>query len=499
MLTTELMRGEVMTLGEHIRRLRINNALSQEELAEKIGVSSQSISLWEINKTTPSLDNLIGLSELFHSTTDALLGKEVPVNDHFLCQSTTHWTESLFATSLKILYKRARSWNLALTIIWLISGIIILLFQEPEYTSIIPFSFSIIGIIRHYRIVKSVNTQVGNFMKYQPNKVTEFFYYIDHVEFFSYSDKSFSSYNMKYSDFSQATETDQYIILSFGNQYICVDKSTVQGNFDPVSVALKNNCKEYKSVTVNIVNHKILVTDKQATTAKSLLWFFFGLSILCLPLALFLISIFGGFTADTAFTENMWLLFVLLPIPLASLILGIIYKKKGLKTTKNIVAGIIIIALLSVYGSFSFIFAGAYTHDFSYVNDIESKIHFYLPDTGKITTNDWTKGTQTSSDSLYIDYMSDIQFTDKSEIAVFESKLKNSKLWMASVSTPLSSLVPVYFGSTSDYNYYMLYNVDLKNYNTIPDKSGIYTFIYLAYSSEKNRMKIDEYTLKVQL
>ncbi len=62
-----------MNLGERIYALRTQNKLSQEELAEKLDVSRQSVSKWENNMAVPELDKIIRMSELFGVTVDALV------------------------------------------------------------------------------------------------------------------------------------------------------------------------------------------------------------------------------------------------------------------------------------------------------------------------------------------------------------------------------------------------------------------------------------------
>ena len=57
-------------LSEKIYALRRKNGLSQEQLAEKIGVSRQAISKWEGGLSTPELDKLKALSECFQVTID---------------------------------------------------------------------------------------------------------------------------------------------------------------------------------------------------------------------------------------------------------------------------------------------------------------------------------------------------------------------------------------------------------------------------------------------
>lgn len=68
-----------MTLGEKIVNLRMNIGLSQEELAEKVNVSRQSVSKWEMNQTLPQIDKVLMLCELFNVSTDALLLDKIEV------------------------------------------------------------------------------------------------------------------------------------------------------------------------------------------------------------------------------------------------------------------------------------------------------------------------------------------------------------------------------------------------------------------------------------
>lgn len=68
-------------LGDNIKRFRKEANLSQEALAEKLGVTRQSISLWENNQSQPSIETLLSLSKVLNKTTDELLSstQESPV------------------------------------------------------------------------------------------------------------------------------------------------------------------------------------------------------------------------------------------------------------------------------------------------------------------------------------------------------------------------------------------------------------------------------------
>lgn len=81
-----------MELADKILQYRKALGLSQEQLAEQIGVSRQSISKWETGQSTPELDKLVSLSQVLGISTDELLGNipqkqeslppVTPVNDY---------------------------------------------------------------------------------------------------------------------------------------------------------------------------------------------------------------------------------------------------------------------------------------------------------------------------------------------------------------------------------------------------------------------------------
>lgn len=65
-------------LAERIRQLRRQKGLSQEQLADQIGVSRQAVSKWESEQSAPELDKVLALSLLFQTSTDYLLKGEQP-------------------------------------------------------------------------------------------------------------------------------------------------------------------------------------------------------------------------------------------------------------------------------------------------------------------------------------------------------------------------------------------------------------------------------------
>lgn len=69
------------TIGERIKYHRKRLGMTQEQLAERIGVSAQAVSKWENNLSCPDISILPELAALFGITVDELLGKNEPVHE----------------------------------------------------------------------------------------------------------------------------------------------------------------------------------------------------------------------------------------------------------------------------------------------------------------------------------------------------------------------------------------------------------------------------------
>lgn len=68
-----------MNIGDRIQSLRKIKSISQEELANTVGVSRQAVSKWESGQSTPDLEKVIIMSEFFDVTTDYIIkGIETP-------------------------------------------------------------------------------------------------------------------------------------------------------------------------------------------------------------------------------------------------------------------------------------------------------------------------------------------------------------------------------------------------------------------------------------
>ena len=78
-----------MTLGQRIQQIRIEHGLSQEEFAEKLGTTRQTVSRWELDQTFPEIAKIVLISRIFSVSTDSILKDGISTFDvdveHFTC------------------------------------------------------------------------------------------------------------------------------------------------------------------------------------------------------------------------------------------------------------------------------------------------------------------------------------------------------------------------------------------------------------------------------
>lgn len=77
----------MVEIGKRLRYLRQKKKMSQKQLAELLHVAPQTISKWELDKSTPDYDQLIALSQLYRKSIDRLLGQGKPTFLDYLADS----------------------------------------------------------------------------------------------------------------------------------------------------------------------------------------------------------------------------------------------------------------------------------------------------------------------------------------------------------------------------------------------------------------------------
>lgn len=123
MIQTQTQGESGMDIGSRLRDARTGRGLTQEAVAEAIGVSRQTISNWENNRSYPDILRVVALSDLYSISLDALL-KEDKNMLHHLEESTN------VVKSKRSLYRALLI--TAYLVIWAISVLFFWVFTDPE-------------------------------------------------------------------------------------------------------------------------------------------------------------------------------------------------------------------------------------------------------------------------------------------------------------------------------------------------------------------------------
>lgn len=289
------------------------------------------------------------------------------------------------------------------------------------------------------------------------------------------NDEIVKKINYNYSSVKLTQKTPGFYIIDIDNQNLYIDKSILKD--DSILIEKLNNSGEVKKTKSLQGKHKI----------------FSSVLIVCSIMSILpaLISVGMATEINGMFTDNMWIFFLFLPIPLASIVLGVYLEAKKFKGKKNIVIGIVMAALLCIYGSFAFIFGDVYDNSGERVIVIEEKVGFDIPEYKRVVTQNYN-GAQ-SQNRIIIDYKTDIYFD--SEVAnELANQLKNSGEWISQLPTDILALAPIFHCQGADYFY--LYNVNTEQINQKPSNNGEYSFILICYYVDENQISAVEYTLE---
>ena len=469
-----------MTVGEKIQAYRKRLGMSQEELGQKLLVSRQTISLWEKDQTVPTIDNLIRLREIFGVSVDEILGFEtIEQNNEILPNESYRFTFSkqelneIYRLQRKSVYKRP----IIFTMLCILMSLFFIGSSAPDVMIGFAFGMFLIGAVSHIKGIRAYSKAWKNSIERICKSVYEYKVFENYIGVnICRENERIRESKCFFTDIDQIQQFGKWLFLQFGGQSFIIRKNELKENSAFYSYMYKNPLKITEKTTHNrwkVFSIILLVA-----------------SLLSIFVALVLVAIVSS--KNHLFVENTWLFLLLTPIPIASLIWGFILKSKGYKYKKNIIVGIIMTALLCIYGSFSFIFANVYDHSDKPIIRTEQTIRIDIPEHKQISTLDWTKGTQSVSRG-YIYSTSDIYFDDLA-VEDFEKQLANDERWLYSVSNDLIGITSP-MNDYGIYDYVLVYNVDTGEYNTLPNNSGKYRFINILYRLEENQMKIVEYDI----
>ncbi len=469
-----------MTIGEKIQTHRKLLGLSQDELGQKLLVSRQTISLWEKDQTYPSIDNLLRLREIFNISVDELLGiasevnynKKLP-NEYYKFSYNKEELDKFFKNDLINRFLK----QFIITIILLFIGIYFLTVPDMSpvsFTFILLFAVNIVSLIKGISVLRKIHV---NSLFRVLSSVYEYMIFDDFIKIIVYRNNEIAHETKCYfSDIEKIQQFDNFIVFQHNGLLYIMRQNELKENSIFFSYMYNNPAITTESpvpVKLRIISLVLFVASPLTIIAAMILILFVSVD-------------------NSLSMENLWIFFCLTPVPVASAIFGIIMNKKGYKFKKNIIMGIIITAVLCIYGSFSFVFNDFVDHSDEMIVRTESILKIDIPEHKQIVTQDWRSVMQTTNRGTIL-ITSDVFFED-SAVEVFEKELSENNKWLKTISNNMLGITSSYAQSMA-FDYTLIYNIDTEEYNTLPSDSGMYSFINLLYNSDLNQMKIVEYEL----
>lgn len=470
-----------MTAGEKIQYYRKKIGLSQEELGQKMLVSRQTVSLWEMDKTLPTVDNLIRLKEIFSVSIDDILSESEPIEENkgepkeaYVFKYEKSDLQEVFKKAIFPLIKR----TIVFTLVFIVLFTFFAVTDAPDVVLGLLLGYFLLGVISHIKGYFSY----GKAWKSSENKILQSTYSYEIFDGYfilkiSKNEEITKTLKIYFEDIEKIQSFGNYLVLQIAGQSYIIKKDALIPNSafitfcnnTPNKVEAKNPKDKFKTISILL----------------------FVLSICTILGALIVVAILSEI--NQAMTENMWVFFLFLPVPIASIVFGFYLKKKGYKYKKNVIVGGIMAALLCIYGSFTFIFSDIYSHSDEPIVNAEQMLKIDIPTHSRINTQDWTKGTQ-SVPRGYIYSTSDIYFDDTA-VAQFEKNISNDAKWISDIPNDLVGITS-YFCDIQASDYYIIYNKDMNEFNKLPSESGTYVFINILYNAESNTMKLVEYQIE---
>ena len=333
-----------MTVGEKIQKYRKGLGLSQEELGRKLLVSRQTISLWEKDQTVPTIDNLMRLSDIFEISIDEILDSDnkeqntkIQPNETYHFAFTKEELNEIYRLQRKSIYKKP----IVFTLLCIFLIVFFIASSTPDLMIGFAFGMLLIGTVSHIKDICTYGKAWKDSCERICNSTYEYKLFENYIEVTIYrQNEMVRKSKCYYTDIEQIQQLGKWLFLQFGGQSFIIRKSDLKENSAFYSYMYKNPSRIIEPP----------VSNKWRTISIIL----FVASLLSIMGALALVGVVSN--ANGLFVENMWLFFLLTPIPISSIIFGFVLQSKGYKYKKNIIVGFIMTFFLCIYGSFTFMF-----------------------------------------------------------------------------------------------------------------------------------------------
>ncbi len=342
-----------------IQYYRKRAGLSQEELGERLYVSRQTVSQWETGQTMPSVDSLVRLRDIFGVSVDDILGL-TPISESTdpataapeASTSSTPETYVFHYTEASLSYvtgdwrrRMLRRMILSLAVAGVLFAIMLV---EPASGFACGFwgAIALVFVIQYRNGRRQMEAN-------RPLMLARSYAYTvtDKGLIATMTDDHDPQMIIRRSllDIKRVRTLEQYLLLETPDGTYVLDDGELPATSPIRTYLASRGAVAAAAVAMPSAKPK----PPMALRVLSVVLFVASIASLVLGLAL------AGFVSqvilgdEMRFADSLWTLFCCLPIPVASIVLGIVMKRRGLAGKKNIVVGIVMCILLCIYGSFS--------------------------------------------------------------------------------------------------------------------------------------------------
>ncbi len=476
--------GVAMSLGNRIQYYRKQHNLSQEELGARLFVSRQTVSQWETGQTAPSLDSLIRLHDLFGVSVDVLLGTDEPSPPPseasppessrvaaYTCRHSVEEVRAVMSLQKRPFVRALIGNGLFAVLLFLVcisaeAGLAVLLGMGSG-ACLAHAVLAARTLSRLSRLAKTAAEEIP--MRTYVYTLTEELLRIDIYE----GDRHIGRDLRPLSAVEEVTETEKHLLIQLQNRLYILNKADVPA-YAELTVRLRQNPKHRE------------MASRPMRRWKSLGTLAFVLSCVSLPVGFFLSGIIASITGAELYA-HMWIIFLFLPIPLGSLVLGVLLKKRGLKYKKNLIIGIIMSLLLIVYGSFAALFEGMDQA----LTIVEHEMGITLPEreyfsvSTSVLPKDPTRMKKLS--------LCELRFSEENGEAFYAAM---DERWLETLPAELAAIAAK-DGTDFGAEHVLLYNVGTGTYNTPPTEEGTHEIILMYVSEEADTVYILHYRLLI--
>lgn len=182
----------------------------------------------------------------------------------------------------------------------------------------------------------------------------------------------------------------------------------------------------------------------------------------------------------------LWLMLPFSVIPIASIIIGLVLHRKGLKAAKNIVAGSIMTCLMIAIGTYSFSIAP--DRSGAFLDEVRSRTGLIIP-----------YKCESASYGFYDGRVGNALISDPDEKRSFEESINHDDRWLHEL-TPASKgvLPPVFLSTIGNCDWYSLFVEPMGMFNPKEFVTGEYSVTLVAYQISKSHIYVfDSYWVNV--